>query len=103
MGAPVNAEIIQIVSDSQEQDRGKVIEIGSVVTVQFPDYRDGEPGETSRLLLVDTPVVDPKAVGLLFVETPIGRAILGKQAGDVVRVDLSDKGMSYDLEIIVVR
>lgn len=68
---------LQVVDPAPEQ-QGRAF-FGAWVTVE-----DGE-GETSRFQLVGPDEYDPK-LGRISVDSPIGRALLGKVEGDEVRV-----------------
>lgn len=68
---------LRVVEPAPEQ-HGRVF-FGAWVTVE-----DGE-GETSRFQLVGPDEYDPR-LGRISVDSPIGRALLGKAEGDEVRV-----------------
>lgn len=80
-----------------------LVEIGSVVTVRFPDYRSGEAGEVARLKIVDTPVLNGDTKGLVFKDSPVAMAVLGRHSGETVLVELHERAMSYPLSILAVR
>lgn len=86
-----NAKII-----SNEKAKAGVVVVGSTVTVF-----DVEFDEENTYKLVGTLESDPDA-GLISNESPIGKAIIGKKAGDVVSVATPDGG-SFSLKILKVK
>lgn len=81
---------------SNDQKRKGVVMVGSTVTVL-----DEEFDEKSTYKLVGTLESNPNE-GLISNESPIGKAILGKKAGDVVSVATPDGG-SFNLKILEVK
>lgn len=79
------------------EDRRAVDEAGinKRVTVRF----EGED-ETEDYTLV-TSIRGNSMHGFITIESPVGRALVGKKAGDIAHVELPDGG-GYDLEIISV-
>ena len=69
--------------------------INKRVTVRF----EGEE-ETEDYILV-TSIRGNSMQGYITIESPVGRALLGKRAGDIAHVNLPDGG-GYDLEVISV-
>ena len=45
-----------------------------------------------------TTVIGNPLEGLISIDSPVGKALLGRKVGDVVTVDVSD-AYSYDMEI----
>lgn len=62
------------------------------VTVYLPDE-----GETEDLQIVTTMRKDPLN-GLISLESPVGKALLGKQIGDIVHIQV-DERYGYDMVI----
>lgn len=62
------------------------------VTVFLP-----EEGETEELQIVTTMRKDPLH-GLISLESPVGKALLGKQVGDIVHIQV-DESYGYDMVI----
>ena len=62
------------------------------VTVYLP-----EDGETEELQIVTTMRKDPLR-GLISLESPVGKALLGKQVGDIVHIQVDEK-YGYDMVI----
>lgn len=62
------------------------------VTVFLP-----EEGETEELQIVTTMRKDPLH-GLISLESPVGKALLGKQIGDIVHIQV-DENYGYDMVI----
>lgn len=83
-----------IVVDLAEQPQFDTIKFGAIVELEDDD------GETRIYRLVDKDESDPK-VGRISVQSPIGRALLGKEEGDYVTVKLP-KG-DLGLEIVSIR
>jgi transcription elongation factor GreA len=71
-----NAQII----NNEDQARHDAVRVGATVTVQ-------EPGETPEVYtIVGAKEADPRARKISN-ESPIGRALLGKRAGEMVKAD----------------
>ena len=83
-----------VVVDLDEQLQHDTVKFGAVVVLEDDD------GEERIYRLVDKDESEP-ARGRISVQSPIGRALLGKEAGDYVTVMLP-KG-SLGLEIIKIR
>lgn len=86
-------------------DAVRVVDVDAMP--QHPDVRFGawvtverEDGEERRYRLVDREESDPKA-GLISVQSPVGKALLGKRVGDVAEVRLADGPM--ELEVVGLR
>ena len=62
------------------------------VTVYLP-----EDGETEELQIVTTMRKDPLR-GLISLESPVGKALLGKKIGDIVHIQV-DESYGYDMVI----
>ena len=62
------------------------------VTVYLP-----EDGETEELQIVTTMRKDPLH-GLISLESPVGKALLGKQVGDIVHIQVDD---SYGYDMVI--
>jgi transcription elongation factor GreB len=86
--------------------RGKISDV-QVVDLEkqptFPDVRFGaqlvvedEEGEEKTWRLVDKEESDP-ARGRISVQSPIGRALLGKRAGDAVEITLPKGKVAYEI------
>lgn len=71
-----------------------------IVTGQQVEYRDFASGETKRLAIIGGRRADPSK-DEISPETPIARALIGCEVGDVVRIDLP-KG-SRRVEILAVQ
>ena len=68
-----------ITTEELPPEQPGVVELGDEVTVEFAD------GETERFLLVD-PVEAPLDQLRISVESPLARALLGRQVGEEVEV-----------------
>jgi transcription elongation factor GreB len=68
---------VQVVDPAQQQ--GKVVRFGATVTVE------NEDGEKQTYQIVGVDEVDAK-VGKVSYQSPLGQALMRKQAGDVVTV-----------------
>jgi transcription elongation factor GreB len=77
------------VVDLADQVTSNDIKFGAVVTVL-----DDEEEKTWRL--VDQDESDPKR-GRISVQSPIGKALLGKKVGDSIEVDLPKGRVSYEV------
>ena len=79
----------EIISDESKDD-----EVGMNNTVVIYD-RDMQEEETLRIV---TSMRGDMLNGLISIESPIGKALMGKKVGDVVTVNV-DNGYSYQVEI----
>lgn len=79
----------QVVSEST---RGDGVALYDKVTVYLP-----EDGETEELRIVTTMRKDPLH-GLISLESPVGKALLGKKVGDIVHIQV-DENYGYDMVI----
>ena len=79
-----------VVIDTAEQVTVPHIQFGAIVTVM--DDEDNE--RTWRL--VDKEESEPKA-GRISIQSPIGRALMGKEEGDYVQVKLPKGVMGYEI------
>ncbi len=75
------------------------IVFGALVTVEVYEPGESEPIERT-MRLVDQDESDPN-LGRISVQSPIGRALLGRKAGDTLTVVLP-KG-TVELEVLAVR
>ena len=75
-----------------DEDRQKGIKLYDRVTLWLP-----EDEEEMVIQVVSTVRTDPSA-GLISLESPLGKAVLGRNVGDVVSVRVNDN-YSYDAEI----
>lgn len=71
----------------QNQKRGVVL-LGSSVTIQESDY------EPETYMLVGTTEADPFR-GYISNESPLGRELLNKQIGDIVKIKSPDGDIEY--------
>ncbi len=85
-----SAQVIEISGDTD------TIMFGSKVTTVDPDYEDDED-EYEVYTLVGQDEADPTE-GMISVTSPMGQALLGKKAGDMVSVPAP--AGSYELKII---
>ena len=79
----------EIISDESKED-----EVGMNNTVVIFD-RDMQQEETLRIV---TSMRGDMLNGLISIESPIGKALMGKKVGDIVTVNV-DTGYSYQVEI----
>ena len=79
----------EIISDESKED-----EVGMNNTVVIYDM-DMQQEETLRIV---TSMRGDMLNGLISIESPIGKALMGKKGGDVVTVNV-DTGYSYQVEI----
>lgn len=70
-----------------ENTGGDNVGFGSKVTVEVG-------GKEYTYTLVGTQESDPKA-GILSLESPIGKALMGKTQGDKVKVEMPDRSIEY--------
>ncbi len=77
-----------------EQIAHDTIKFGAVVTVEDQD------GVEKLYRLVDKEESDPKR-GRISVQSPVGKALLGKEVGDDVTIRLPDR--TIELEVIALR
>ena len=75
-----------------EGTKGDGVALYDKVTVYLP-----EEGETEELRIVTTMRKDPLH-GLISLESPVGKALLGKKVGDIVHVQV-DESYGYDMVI----
>lgn len=80
----------KVISEESAEDE---VGINNTVTVEFVD--DGSV-ETYKIV---TTVRGNSLAGLISNESPLGKALLGKKAGDVVRVQVNPS-VEYDVKII---
>ena len=79
-----------------DQKKSSTVMVGSTVTVY-----DEEIDEKNTYKIVGTLESNPDA-GLISNESPIGKAIMGKKAGEVVSVTTPDGG-AFNLKIVSVK
>jgi len=79
------------VSPSEISDDPSIIEVGDEVELAFPD------GERERFVLVH-PIEIAADTGHVSIESPLGRALLGRKIGETVAVRAP--GGAYEVEII---
>ncbi len=79
-----------VIIDESSREKG-VVSLGSKVLL-----KDLEDGEEEVYFLVGTTEADPFA-NKISNESPVGSAILGKKAGDVVKVNTPMGELSYQL------
>ncbi len=75
-----------------EKPKGDGVALYDRVTVYLP-----EDGETEELQIVTTMRKDPLH-GLISLESPVGKALLGKGLGDIVHIQV-DESYGYDMVI----
>lgn len=75
-----------------DEDKQKGIKLYDKVTLWLP-----EDEEEMVIQIVSTVRTDPKA-GLISLESPLGKMVLGRNVGDVVTVKVNES-YSYDAEI----
>jgi transcription elongation factor GreB len=78
------------VVDLADQFAAKDIRFGAIVTVLDDD------GEEKTWRLVDKDESDPKR-GRISVQSPIGKALLGKKVGDSIDVELPKGRVAYEV------
>lgn len=81
-----NAEVI----DEEDLDKG-VVNVGNTVTVYDRDF-----DEEVKYTIVGSAEADPFK-GKISNESPLGIALIGHVAGDVVKVDAPDGTIEYDI------
>ena len=82
----------QIIDDDAEGGSGDKVKLYDRVTVWLP-----EDEEELVVQVVSTVRIEPDK-GFISMESPLGRAVLGKKIGQTVHVSVDD-GYSYDVEI----
>ena len=87
----VRKEALAAVKEAREQGDDEV-GLNNTVTVYFED-EDEE--ETYRIV---TTVREDVLHGLISIDSPVGKALLGHRVGDTVHVQVNDK-YGYDVEI----
>lgn len=83
-----NAEIIE---DSHDTDK---VSHGATVTVVEID--GGEEGDAEEYKIVGSQEADPMN-GLLSEESPIGKALLGREAGETVTAEVPDGVLTFKI------
>jgi transcription elongation factor GreA len=83
-----NAEVIE------SQDSYSEVSLGATITIQ----EEGYPPETYHLVGIKE--ANPRE-GKISHESPIGKALLGRKVGDVVKVDLPNNN-STEFEILAI-
>lgn len=86
-----NAEIIE---DSHDTDK---VSHGATVTVVELD--DGEEGDAEEYKIVGSQEADPMN-GLLSEESPIGKALLGHEVGEIVTIEVPAGVLSFKITSI---
>ena len=79
-----------VIDDSSAEDE---VGINNTVTVEYIEDK-----ETEEYKLVTTVRAD-SFKNLVSIESPLGKAIIGKKEGDIVKVHVNDN-ISYDVKII---
>ncbi|MGI6736146.1 MAG: transcription elongation factor GreA [Anaerovoracaceae bacterium] len=87
-----NAKIIEI----DEADADKV-NIGNIVRI-----RETASGDEGAYTIVGTTETDPFA-NRISNESPVGKAIIGHRVGDVVEVEVKDRDIRLNYEILEIR
>lgn len=82
----------KIISEKHAKGKGKVVEIGSEVTVQ----EKGKSRDPETYTIVGSTEADPLEHKISN-ESPIGRALLGKAKGGVVEVDAPGGRFKYEV------
>lgn len=77
-----------VIDDSSKEDE---VGINNTVTVEFDD------GEAESYKIVTT-VRSNSLQGLISIEAPLGKALIGHRVGDIVHVEV-DENISYDVTI----
>jgi len=86
-----NAEIIEDVNDTNKVAHG--------ATVTVVEMENGKEGDAEEYKIVGSQEADPMN-GLLSEESPIGKALLGHEVGDVVSVEVPDGVLSFKITSI---
>lgn len=81
----------QIIEENGNLKKSDVIQVGSRVTIKEGNF------EAETFIIVGAAEANPRE-GKISNESPIGKAILGHKAGDVVRVETP--GGTYNVKII---
>ena len=72
------------------QDRGERVFFGATVVLGFPD------GSERSYDLVGIDELEPELARISW-RAPIGRAVLGRESGDIVTIDLADGKMEVEI------
>ncbi len=88
-----NAEIIEDEFEGDETSVG----LNSIVDVCF-DFNESSPKDFETYKIV-TSIRSNSLKKLISIESPLGKALIGKKMGDIVKVTL-ENGSSYDLKVI---
>ncbi len=94
------AEIEAKLSNAQVVDVAQLPKSGRIVFGTTIDLADTDSGDELRYQIVGEDEADTKK-GLISVNSPIARALIGKNAGDVVQV--KTPGGTRELEIVKVQ
>ena len=78
----------------ENEIRTDVVGIGSKITIYDKEY-----GEHMDLVIVGSAEADP-AEGMISNESPVGAALLGHKAGDIVDVVAPDGIVQYEIKDI---
>jgi transcription elongation factor GreA len=83
----------QIIEENGKAKKNDAIQVGSKVTIKEGNY------EAETFTIVGAAEANPRE-GKISNESPIGKAILGRRLGDVVKVETP--GGTYNVKIIKV-
>ena len=83
-----NAEIVEVVEAEISKDH---VTLGSAVRV-----RDIEYGDEDTYIIVGSQEANPNA-GRISDDSPLGKALFGHKAGDVVSVDAPDGAIKFEI------
>ena len=86
-----NAEIIQDNHDTNKVSHG--------TTVTVVEIEDGREGDSEEYKIVGSQEADPMN-GMLSEESPIGKALLGHEVGEVITVEVPDGEVSFKITSI---
>ena len=92
-------EIESKLADAQVIDVTKMPESGKVIFGVTVTLADVESGETKRYKIVGEDEADIKE-GKLSVMSPIARALIGKQVGDVAVVKTPNGELEYEIDAV---
>lgn len=82
----------QIIDEEPKEEDANIVKLYDKVTLYLP-----EDEETMEIRVVTTVRVMPEQ-GFISLESPLGKAVLGKKVGDTVRVQVNER-YSYDAVI----
>ena len=83
-----------IIGDDEKQENNGYVQVGSTVYIR----EEGE-SRSEKYIIVGAAEADPRN-GMISNESPMGKAVLGHQAGDEVQIDTPDGKLKFRITTI---